>query len=68
MNGDTLQRHRRAAGLTQHELAERVNTTQPQVCRWERSGAYDVRTISRLAEALGLPVRVLLMDTIDGAV
>ena len=67
MNGATLKRHRQAAGLTQLQLAERLDTTQPQICRWEQSGVHDTRIIQRIAEALEVKTRVLLLDVINAA-
>jgi len=45
--------------LTQHELAQRLNSTQSVVARWEQ-GEHDfkVETISRIADALGVEIRV----------
>jgi len=60
-----MKRHRKAAGLTQAELATLLGTHQPQVSIWEQKGSNDIRTIQRIAEALGLPARVLLLDALD---
>jgi transcriptional regulator with XRE-family HTH domain len=65
MDGNTMKRHRKAAGVTQVELAAMLGTTQPQICRWEQKGTDSIRTIQRIAEALGLPARVLLLDALD---
>jgi ribosome-binding protein aMBF1 (putative translation factor) len=46
---------RKAAGLTQAEVAERMRTSQPQVARIESDG-YDsatLRTLKRYADAVG---------------
>ncbi len=53
--GRALVRRRRALGLSQRELGERVGVKQPQIARWEASG-YRTASLERvhaLAEALG---------------
>ena len=55
----TLRTH---AGLTQKELADKVGTTQQQICRLE-SPNYEGHSLSllrRVAEALDAQVRVIL--------
>jgi hypothetical protein len=54
--GSALVSSRRAQGITQHELGERVGATQQQVARWE-SRAYanvDLARVARVANALGV--------------
>lgn len=54
--GPALVRARRAAGLTQRELADRLGLKQPQVARWE-AGAYRTASLERVdavARALGM--------------
>lgn len=46
--GDSLVRARRAAGLSQRELADKLGTTQQQVARWEAS-AYRSVSLGRVA-------------------
>lgn len=50
---------RRAAGLSQHEVAERMGTSQPAVARLE-AGQVDARmsTVQRYAAAVGAELRV----------
>lgn len=52
---------RKAAGLTQRELAERVNVTQGAVSNWERG---KIRPLEKwypaIAEALGISVKELV--------
>jgi len=52
--GDRIRHARKAAGLNQTELAERVGVSQPSVANWE-SGVHDPRRVmlAKLAEALG---------------
>lgn len=47
---------REAAGLTQAQLAERIGSTAPSVCRWEKRGKYPQHPAIRRAylAALGL--------------
>jgi transcriptional regulator with XRE-family HTH domain len=57
---------RRAAGLSQAELAERVKTTQSAVARWE-SGTVSPRlqTVARVAEACGFEVQIVWVSRGD---
>ncbi len=50
---------RRAAGLSQHEVAARMGTSQPAVARLE-AGAVDARmsTVQRYAAAVGAEIRL----------
>jgi transcriptional regulator with XRE-family HTH domain len=51
--------HRRAAGLSQEEVAERMGTSQPAVARLE-TGQVDARmsTVQRYAAAVGAQVSI----------
>ncbi|NME81504.1 helix-turn-helix transcriptional regulator [Rhodococcus sp. 105337] len=50
---------RESSGLTQHQLAARIGSTQSTVARWE-TGEHEVTmtTVSRVAEALGIEMLV----------
>ena len=51
---------RRAAGLTQAELARRLVTTQSAVARWETGGASPtLKTVQRIARACGLEPQIV---------
>lgn len=54
--GDSLVQARRAAGLSQRELAERVGVRQQQIARWEseRYGCVSLARLNRVVDALGL--------------
>ncbi len=55
-----LQSVRIAAGLTQRELAEKANTKQALITRYETAGAMPrPAMIERLAQALGVPTSTL---------
>ena len=58
--GDRIRQARKAAGLNQSALAERVGVTQPAVANWE-SGVHDPRRVvlAKLADALDTPVEWL---------
>lgn len=64
MNGQRLVELRKAAGLTQAELAVKAGLGMMQVSRIERGAVSDpqVSTVQALAEALGVPVAELLAD------
>lgn len=54
--GAALLAARKAAGLTQAELGQRLGVAQPQVARWETAGYRNVslERVSAVAEALGV--------------
>jgi ribosome-binding protein aMBF1 (putative translation factor) len=50
---------RTQAGLTQVELAERINVKQSQVARWESGGQNaTIKTLKRIAEATGTNLKI----------
>lgn len=57
---DVVRRMRRAAGLSQAELANRLGTTQSAVARWE-SGDVSPRldNVQRIADACGLDAHII---------
>lgn len=59
--GETIASLRKKKGMTQNELAEKMNVTDKAVSKWERDlSCPDVNTISRLAEVLNTSVDELL--------
>lgn len=61
--GRNIASHRRQAGLTQAELAERLNYSDKAVSKWERGESVpDVVTLVQLAEQFGITVNDLLAD------
>ena len=58
-----LTHYRKALGLTQTELAERLNYSDKSISKWERSdGLPDMVVTAQLAEIFGLTVNDLLAD------
>lgn len=56
-------RARKAAGLTQKELADKLGVIQQQVAKWEAAGANpQTKTLKRIAEALGCDIDELIED------
>ena len=54
MIGDEIRKAREAAGLTQEQVAERMQTTQSTIARMESGRTMpSLRTLSRYAEATG---------------
>lgn len=51
---ELIREAREQHGMTQHDLAVRIGSTQSIVARWE-TGEHDfhIRTLARIAEALG---------------
>ena len=59
--GNFIAENRKAAGLTQKDLAGRLHVTDKAVSKWERALSYpDVTLLEPLAEALGLGVEELM--------
>jgi ribosome-binding protein aMBF1 (putative translation factor) len=59
---EELIRARMKAGLTQAEVAERMQTTQPAVARLESAGRIpSTRTLQRYARATGNKLRIKLV-------
>jgi hypothetical protein len=58
--GSSLARTRRALGMSQRGLAERLGTSQQQVARWEASGyrSASLERVAAAAEALGAAIGV----------
>ncbi|HXI85917.1 MAG TPA: helix-turn-helix transcriptional regulator, partial [Parvularculaceae bacterium] len=58
--GERIRAARKAAGLNQTDLAERIGVSQPAVANWE-SGVHDPRRLmlAKLAEALSSPLEWL---------
>lgn len=58
-----IARARKAAGLTQQELADKLGVIQQQVAKWEAAGANpQTKTLKRIAEALGCSIDDLIED------
>lgn len=59
--GETIASLRKEKGMTQSELAEKMNVTDKAVSKWERNlSCPDINTISKLANILGVSVEELL--------
>ena len=59
--GEIIASLRKQKGMTQNELAEKMNVTDKAVSKWERDLSYpDINTISKLADILDVSVEELL--------
>lgn len=59
--GAALAEHRKKQGMTQRQLADRLNVTDKAVSKWERGLSYpDVTLLQPLADALMVSVETLL--------
>ena len=59
--GEVISNRRKEKGMTQAELAAKMNITDKAVSKWERNlSCPDVGSISKLAETLDIPVEELL--------
>ena len=55
--GNTISLLRKNKGLTQAELAERCDVTQPIIARWEKNQVQPrAKALEKLAEALGVSI------------
>ena len=64
--GELIRRLRTEQGLTQKELAGRINVSDKAVSKWERgNGCPDVSLLSALAAVFGTDIEVLLSGEID---
>ena len=63
---ENLQALRKAKGLSQEELAERIHVVRQTVSKWEKGlSVPDADLLIRLADALDTSVSALLGDTIE---
>ncbi|MBP3267921.1 MAG: helix-turn-helix domain-containing protein [Ruminococcus sp.] len=64
--GQLIKQFRTELGMTQKQLAERINVSDKAVSKWERgNGCPDVSLLSALADIFGIDVNVLLSGEID---
>ena len=58
--GEKMKRARKAAGLDQRQVAERVGCTQTDISRWEAGREPKASTLKKLAEAIGCDMEDLV--------
>ena len=59
--GETIATLRKEKGMTQSQLAEKMNVTDKAVSKWERDlSCPDINSISKLADIFGISVEELL--------
>ena len=59
--GEIILNKRKELGMTQSELASKLNVTDKAVSKWERNASCpDIGTVPKLAEVLGLDVNELM--------
>jgi transcriptional regulator with XRE-family HTH domain len=64
--GDLIREARRRAGLTQAELADRADTAQPAIARWESGRtAVSLDDVVRLVRLCGLDVEFQIVERDD---
>lgn len=62
--GEIILNKRKELGMTQSDLASRLNVTDKAVSKWERNASCpDIGTVPKLAEVLGLDVNELMGST-----
>ena len=59
--GERIREARKAAGLSQEQLAKKIGVWQPTLSDWERGGV-DIRiaALTKLADGLGIPLAQLI--------
>lgn len=58
---ETIRARRRALGMTQEQLAERLGVSAPAVSKWEQGASYpDVTLLPALARLLGIDLNTLM--------
>ena len=58
---ETIRSRRRALGMTQEQLADRLGVSAPAVSKWEQGASYpDVTLLPALARALGIDLNTLM--------
>ena len=64
--GELIRRFRTEQGLTQKELAERINVSDKAISKWETgNGCPDISLLDDLAEIFGIDVKVLLSGELE---
>ena len=67
--GKNIKKHRQARGMTQDQLAEKLNVTRQAVSSWETGKTQpDIGTLTALAEHLGISMEVLIYGKNRGPV
>ncbi|WP_327100306.1 helix-turn-helix domain-containing protein [Nocardia vinacea] len=67
--GEVIRRIRKSIGMTQNELGELINFSQPAISGLERGGpaAYDIRVLRHVARALQVPLAILVVESDEEA-
>lgn len=64
MVGKNIARLRKEAGMTQEELAEKLNVTRQAISSWERERTEpDLDTVQKAAEVFDVPAEELIYET-----
>ena len=64
--GELIRQLRTKMGLTQKQLAERINVSSKAVSKWEcGNGCPDISLLAGLADVFGTDIQVLLAGGID---
>ncbi len=66
--GEIISENRKEKGMTQSELANKMNVTDKAVSKWERNiSCPDINSINKLANILGISVEELISSKIEKA-
>ena len=64
--GELIKRFRTKLGMTQKQLADRINVSDKAVSKWEcGNGCPDISLLAELAEVFNTDIQVLLSGDID---
>ncbi len=66
MLSSNLRKYRKEKGLTQEQLATKINVVRQTVSKWESGlSAPDAETLIKISDVLETPVQVLIGESID---
>ena len=68
MLSDNIKNLRKAKGLSQEELAIKLNVVRQTVSKWENSISLpDIVTLRKISDLLGIPNSEIIQEIIDGS-
>ena len=63
--GEKLKTLRTNAGLTQPEVAEKINITKPTYAAYEKGKDISINTLNELAKVFNIPFESFFMDNVE---
>ena len=63
--GEKIKEHRKQAGLSQEQLAERLNVSRQAITKWETNkGIPDIANLIAISDEFGLSLDELIKDDV----